>query len=181
MEDHFTSALAIVKQANTELSKQADFKQIEPSKVNLEIVQSEEEEKRHDGKRSVGRQVKSRTIQNSSSISSSDNKPQPTRQTRKDDVPMTTEIVINIDETQPKHRERSSSRLTMSANAQSQAQSAPTNELFAAPQVRGPTRKRTRYEAEAPVTDKVSPSPTRPISDEQEARIRNETKTVEQR
>jgi hypothetical protein len=96
----------------------------------LEILQSEEEEKKNHYKKTAGRPIKmTRVITNSSD---NENKPMLKPKRNESDVQIS-EVVINLEE-QPKHRERSSSRLTMSANAQSQAVSAPAmSEHFAAP------------------------------------------------
>lgn len=134
---------------------------------------SEEEEKKFSGKRSVGRPPKNRTIESSEGSEKNYGGNLGLRQKRTES--QTPLDIVNADENMNGRASRErSSRIAMSAG--SYAQSAPSREeQFAAPQSRGQvaTRKRMRHEIE-PTSHGISPSPSRPISDEQEVHLRSQ-------
>lgn len=124
-------------------------------------------------RRPVGRPPKNRVIESSSGSE----KKTPTIGLRSKDLTQTTnEVVIFDDLPAQKHpiRERPGGKLVMSAS--SNAMTPASADTFAQPHSRGTmaTRKRMRHEIEGSGTsnNKMSPSPSRPISDEQEAHVR---------
>lgn len=149
------------------------------NRQRVEIIQSEEEEEKKSMRRQAGRPPKTRVIE-SSTGSENKNPINVLRKSRHEDAQLYNDVVFNFDEAQtsgsrPAQRERAT-RLVMSASGN--AQSAPASaDFFVAPQQKGQiaTRKRMRHEMETPTSgDKVSPSPSRPINEEQEAHVRSE-------